>query len=393
MSIFLALVWWTGLAFAVTSTAYLLLAMICVAAHRAAVGPGWPEPAPVTVYKPMCGVEDGLTDALASCLAQQVTSPLQFVFGVADAADAALALAREVAARYPGVECQFVADSTAHGQNPKVANLVNMARAAPPSGIVVLSDSDTVMEPGELQASVDALSTPGVGAVTSLYRGRPGISGEKVRAFGTWLLDYWFLPRSILHARLGPLAVTYGPLTAVRGDVFAAIGGFAALADEMVDDNALGRLVREAGYDVAFSPRIAQTLVNDATVDDLFHHERRWVRVLRAMDPGGFLASVISHAGPLPLLMLVRPDLWAVAGIAAPIVLRWLLALQIARRFGKAPGMAMPGLFALWLRDMFCFATWLSACFVSHVDWRGNRIDLAGPRKDRPMTPAGEGAS
>lgn len=391
MSLLLVLICWLGAVFAVTSSAYLLLAMACVAAHKAATGPGWSDPPATTVYKPMCGVEDGLAEALASCLSQQVASPLRFIFGVADAEDPALALAREVSARYPQVECRFVADPAAHGQNPKVANLVNMARAYPPDGIVVLSDSDTVMEPGELQASIDALSRPGVGAVTSLYRGRPGIPGEKVRTFGTWLLDYWFLPRSILHSRLGPLAVTYGPLTAVRGDVFAAIGGFAAIADEMVDDNALGRLVREAGHEVAFSPRVAQTLVNDPTMDALFHHERRWVRVLRAMDPAGFAASVISHAGPLPLLMLVRPNLLAVAGIAAPILLRWLLALQVAHRFGKAPGMGTPGPLALWLRDLYCFRTWLSACFVSHVDWRGNRIDLAG--KAKALAPAGQGAA
>ncbi len=377
MSLFLALIWWTGLGFALTSTAYLLLAILCVALHRAPAGPGWPEPQPVTVYKPMCGIEDGLADALASCLSQQAAFPLRFVFGVSDAADPALAMAREISACFPGVECRFVADPARHGQNPKVSNLVNMARALPPDGIVVLSDSDTMMEPGELQASIDALSTPGVGAVTSLYRGCPGVAGDRVRTFGTWLLDYWFLPRSILHSRLGPLAVTYGPLTAVRGDVFAAIGGFAAIADEMVDDNALGRLVFAAGHKVAFSPRVAQTLVNDPNLDALFHHERRWVRVLRAMDPAGFVASLISHAGPLPLLMLVRPGFLAAAGIAVPIVLRWLLALQIAGRFGKVAGMSVPGPLSLWLRDLFCFATWLSACFVSHVEWRGARIDMA----------------
>lgn len=383
MSIVISIAWWVGLGFAATSIAYLLLAMACVAAHRASPGPGWPQPPPVTLYKPMCGVEEGLAEALESCLAQQTSFPLRFVFGVADAADPALVLAREISARFPGVECHFVADPSGLGKNPKVANLVNMARAVPPQGVVALSDSDTFMEPGELQASIDALSAPGAGAVTSLYRGRPGVPGDKVRTFGAWLLDYWFLPRSILHARLGPLALTYGPLTALRGDVFARIGGFEAIADEMVDDNALGRLVREAGHEVVFSPRIAQTLVNDATLSELFRHERRWVRVLRAMDPPGFLASVISHSGPLPLLMLARPGPLAAAGFAAPILLRWLLALQIARRFGKADGMAVPGPLALWLRDLFCFATWLSACFVSHVEWRGTRIDLeeaAAPR-------------
>ena len=113
------------------------------------------------------------------------------------------------------------------------------------------------------------------------------------------------------------------------------------------------------------------------------------MRALRHTDPIGFYASVVSHPGPLPLLLLARPGLVAVIGILLPIILRWLLALQIVRKFGRAPGTITPDPITLWVRELFYFAEWLTAIFVSHVQWGGKRIDLSGTRSTDPMTRAG----
>jgi len=376
-------IWWFVAGLTAAAIAYLLLALAVTFAYRPRFGPGWSHPPEVAMFKPMYGLEDGLEEAVATCLAQEIDCPIRYVFGVHNATDPALELARRVAARFPDRKVEFVVDGTVHGLSPKVTNLVNIARAGGLSEVVVLTDSDTVMAPGELQEAIDALSAPGVGAATALYRARPGIPNEPVRMFGAWFLDYWFLPMAALHARLGPLAVTYAPVTAIRRDVLEEIGGFEALADEFADDNALGRLVRQAGHEVVFTPRAAETLANDATLRDLFIHELRWSRTVRGLDPLGFCASVVTHSGPIPLLLLLQPGWIAAFGIAIPILLRWLLARLVVGRFGRAPGLRTPGPVGLWLRDQFNFAVWLSAFFVSHVDWRGQRIALGGSREDR----------
>lgn len=376
-------IWWIAAGLTAAAIAYLLLAVAVAAAYRPRFGPGWPHPPEVVMFKPMYGLEDGLEEAVVSCLAQEIDCPIRYVFGVHHADDPALDLARRVAARFPDRKAEFVVDGTVHGLNPKVSNLVNIARAGGLSDIVVLTDSDTFMAPGELQEAIDALSASGVGAATALYRARPGIPYESVRMFGAWFLDYWFLPMAALHARLGPLAVTYAPVTAIRRDVLDEIGGLKVLADEFADDNALGRLVRQAGYEVVFTPRTAETLANDATLRDLFTHELRWSRTVRGLDPIGFVASVVTHSGPIPLLLLLQPGWIAAGGIVLPVLLRWLLARLVVGRFGRAQGLKTPGPIGLWLRDQFNFAVWLSAFFVSHVDWRGQRIALDGSHKDR----------
>jgi ceramide glucosyltransferase len=374
----LSALWWAAAAITAAAAAYLLLAMAAVAAWKSRPGPGWTEAPRVTLLKPLCGLEDGLEEGIASFLRQQVAGPVTFVFGVAEAEDPALTLARQVAARFPETDCRFVVDPQVHGPNPKVSNLVNMIRdagdTATPGDVVIISDSDTVIEPGVLQRTIDALAAPGIGAVTALYRARPGIAGDPLRSFGAWFIDYWFLPMATLHARLAPLSVSYGPLTAVRGDVLARVGGLEALADHLSDDAELGRLIRAAGWAIAFAPDPVETLVNDAAHRDLFDHELRWSRTVRGLDPAGFFASVVSHPGPLPLLLLLRPGWIAAIGILAPIVLRWLLALLVERRFGRAPGLRGPGPLGLWLRDCYCFAVWAAAAVVARVGWRGRRL-------------------
>lgn len=240
----------------------------------------------------------------------------------------------------------------------------------------MVSDSDVVIPPGALQAVIDALSAPGVGGVTSLYRGRPGHGGDAVRNIGAWYLDYWALPMAALHARLGALDVTYGPLTAVRREVLEQGGGFAALASQLCDDAALGRMVLASGFKLAFAPHVVETLVNDASLGELFAHELRWSRTDRGEHPLGNLATVVSHPGPLPLLLLLHPGLIAAIGFIVPIVLRWLLARLVEHRFGRAETAAPPGLAGIWLRDLLCWAVWLRGLTVRQVEWRGNRLAM-----------------
>ena len=92
----------------------------------------------------------------------------------------------------------------------------------------------------------------------------------------------------------------------------------------------------------------------------LFAHELRWSRTDRGEHPIGNLATVVSHPGPLPLLLLLHPGWIAALGIVLPILLRWLLARLVERRFGRAETAARPGLIGMWLRDLACFAVWLA---------------------------------
>ena len=375
MALGLSMIWWAALTLSAAACAYRLLALWAVATWRPVSGAGWPDATSVTVLKPLCGLEDGLETALASFLGQQTSQPLRFVFGAAQPDDPALTLARQLVDRFPDCIAEFVADSALHGPNRKVSNLVNMAQRGL-GDLVVISDSDIVIPPGALQAAINALSADGIGGVTSLYRGRPGIAGSQTRTFGAWYLDCWSLPMAALHARLGELDVTYGPLTIVRGDVLRRGGGLKSIAAQLCDDAALGRLVLAQGMKLGFAPLVVETLVNDASPRDLFAHELRWSRTDRGEHPVGNLATVVSHPGPLPLLLLLQPGWIAAFGIALPVLLRWALARLVEARFGRADSSSRIGLLGVILRDLACFGVWLAGLTASSVEWRGQRLTV-----------------
>src|SRR5579859_1446861 len=107
-------------------------------------------PLPVTILKPLCGAEPLLEQALESSFAQTY-SDFQIVFGVQDPSDPALAVVERVRSRFAARDVHVVVDSTMHGPNRKVSNLINMLPFARHE-ILVISDSDLHLPPTYLDS-------------------------------------------------------------------------------------------------------------------------------------------------------------------------------------------------------------------------------------------------
>ena len=106
---------------------------------------------PVTILKPLHGDEPLLEEALATYFTQDYPA-FQIVFGLQDAADPALHVLRRLKARFPGVDVTVVVDSTPHGANHKIANLINMLPHAQ-HDVLVIADSDIHAAPTTWTAS------------------------------------------------------------------------------------------------------------------------------------------------------------------------------------------------------------------------------------------------
>src|SRR5262245_29339012 len=136
---------------------------------------------PVSILKPLRGLDDGLEENLRSFFTLDY-SRYEIVFAAGDGADPALEVARRVSAGYPRIPCRVVADSTTVGVNPKVNNLANAAlRAA--HEVLLISDSNVRAAPDHLRVLVSHLESPGVGLVSSTFRatGEGGVGGRLER--------------------------------------------------------------------------------------------------------------------------------------------------------------------------------------------------------------------
>jgi ceramide glucosyltransferase len=344
--------------------------------HRASQLPPAMLPG-ITVLKPLYGDEPLLEAALASICAQQY--PLfQIVFGVQDPADPALRAVARVRARFPNHDITVVVDNTADGANRKVANLMNMVPFAR-HDVLVIADSDMHAAPDYLRHIASALAEPDVGLVTTLYTGLPANRGLAA-GLGATGITHLFLPGAMIARRLGRQDCL-GATMALRRGTLEAVGGVAALVNNMADDHLLRRLVRDRGLRVGLAATVPATTVAEASLGDLFRHELRWGRTILALTPILFALSAIQYplAWALLALALSGGEQWALALLLAAWAVRALLARGIDHALGLS-ATAAP-IWLLPLRDLISIAVLLASFAGRDVQWRGRTMRAGDARR------------
>lgn len=326
---------------------------------------------PVTILKPLYGAEPGLRENLGSA-AEQDYPVHQLVLGVADPADAAVPLARAVMRELPGRDIALVVDSRKHGTNAKVSNLLNMLPAAK-YDLLVLADSDIRVAPDYLAAVTAPLADPRVGLVTCLYRGRS--SGGLWSDLGALWVDFGFLPAALLAEALGAGDGCFGATIALSRSVLDRVGGLARLRDELADDHRLGQAVRGLGLEIALSRHLVETGVWEPSLRDLWRHELRWARTMRAVAPLGYACSLPMHAVALSLIAAAagRFALTSCAFVAISCLLRWAGARLVA----GALALDTRRLWLLPVRDLLSFAVFLASFLGRGVVWRERTFRVA----------------
>ena len=292
--------------------------------------------------------------------------------------DPALAVVKRLSARFPDADIAVVVNAAAHGVNGKISNLINMFPLAKHDTLVI-ADSDVWSPPGTLAALAATLARPGVGLVTTLYAGRPA-SPALAATLGTAWINHVFLPGALLACALGRQDCL-GATMALRRDTLAASGGLAALADEIADDQMLGRRVRALGLRVALAPVIVATTVAETTLAALFRHELRWGRTIRALEPLGFALSALQY-----------PLAWAILAMTLAGGAEWTVTLFIAAWAARnAAARGIDGELArfdptlvtripIWLfpvRDVLSLVVLIAAHLGRNVEWRGQILRTA----------------
>jgi ceramide glucosyltransferase len=370
--------YWSSIAallIAIVGCGYLLAATVLVGRFARAQTSGTPATTPtVTILKPLYGDDTGLFDNLLSFAEQRYAGALQIICGVADAHDPAVAVVERLRGAPTTRNIELVIDVTLHGANRKVSNLINMAPRIRHE-VVILSDSDIRVAPEYLARVIAALQQPRVGAVTCLYHG--------VAANGLWsqlgalFINAHFLPSVVLGLASGLAQPCFGSTIALKRSTLDAIGGFAAFADRLDDDYAIGAAVRERGHVVAIPPFTVAHLGSEAALGELWQHELRWARTIRNIAPLGHAGSVVMH-----------PLAWAVAALAlspwsgllmpaaaatiAAVLCRVVLLRRVARGFAlpSQPYWMVP------VRDLLSFAVFVASFLGRDVSWKGHRYRL-----------------
>ena len=346
---------------------YLVWAAVVAAGFTREPAPESPVSPPMTLLKPLKGDEPALLRNLASFCAQDYPAPIQIVFGVQAATDDAIPVVRRLEADYPDRDMRLVVEPAAHGANLKISNLINMTPAAS-HACLVLSDSDIAAPPDTLVRVAAALAEPGVGGVTCLYHG--------VAAAGFWsqlsalAIDGHFLPNVLVGLRSGLATPCFGSTIALRRSDLAAIGGFAAFADVLADDYAIGAALRAKNLRIAIPRFLVGHSCAEASLVDLWRHELRWARTIRAVDPKGHAGSAVTH--PLAFAVLASAAGAPMAGLILAI-LAITCRIVLLHVLARSHGLASPRYWLVPVRDVLSFAVFAWSFCGRDLTWRGRR--------------------
>src|ERR1700736_3454877 len=306
---------------------------------------------PVTILKPLCGAEPETYECLRS-FCDQAYPEFQVVFGVCDSNDPVLAIVHRLQTEFPQRHLAVAIDRCQHGSNRKVSNLINMMPLARHE-LLVLSDSDVRVQRDYLAKVAAPLHDGGVGVVTCAYRGRPRRGLWSL--LGSLFVNEWFMPSVRVAAMAGSRSFAFGATIAIRREVLASIGGFAAIANQLADDYRLGELTRRRGLRTVLSEVVVETSVDERSLGDLVRHELRWLRTIRAVRPLGYALSFVTLGlGPDALGSLAAAGARAALAMLAITALARLM-LHFTARDARA---AWSQLWVLPLTDLLVLALW-----------------------------------
>jgi len=354
---------------ALAATAYWLLVVVAALRWRSESPPRplAPSPAPVSILKPVRGRDPHFYEAIRSHALQDYPE-YEILFGTSDPDDPASADIRRLIAEFPNRNIRLITTST-RMPNHKVGVLADLAAQAR-HPLLLVNDSDIRVPPDYLRQITATLDHPQTGLVTCLYRAQSDKWPGRWEALG---VATEFIP-SVLVARLiGSAEFALGSTLLLRAADLQRIGGFAAIGDYLADDYRLGLEITRLGLHVTFASPIVETQLSGETWGDVWRHQLRWTRTIRASRAGGYFGYIVTHA-TFWAIVAILAGAWP-AGAAA-LAIRLLAGVLVGTRILRDPAVARRA----WLipfRDLWGFAIWCCGAFGSTVEWRGQHLRIA----------------
>jgi ceramide glucosyltransferase len=345
------LVW----AIAILGAGYPLIALIACFRHLLSRDPEPGYMPPVSILKPVHGVDPQMQHAVRTHLEQDYPE-FELLCGVADLNDPAVSVLGT-----PVVHCPTKAP------NGKVGVLTDLDRAAR-FPIRVINDSDISVPRDYLQRVVAPLADPSVGVVTCLYRAGAESFPGKWEALG---IATDFAPSVLVAPLFGINEFALGSTIAYRAEDFARTGGFPGIADYIADDYQLGKRISGLGKKVWLSQVVVETQLGGETFGDVWAHQLRWARTIR-LARGAYAGLPFTNTSLWALGLLVL-GAWKLA--AALLVLRLVLGVAVGWGVLRS-GIVLRYWYLMPFRDLWGFGVWLAGMTGDKVVWRDRRLTL-----------------
>lgn len=346
---------------------YQLAALFAAARHIARRDPAPGYTPPVSILKPVRGLDPHFREALRSH-AELDYPTFEILLGVADPGDPAVPEIRRLIDEHPGAPMRLIV-CRREAPNRKVAVLEALAAEAT-HPVLLVNDADIHVPRDYLRRVVAPLTDPDVGLVTCLYHALADTWPARLEALG---IATDFAPSVLVAPLAGVREFGLGSTLAFRAEHLRAIGGFAAIAAFLADDYQLARRITSLGLRVHLSKTVVATTLAEGSWRGVWKHQVRWHRTIRVSKGAAYWGIAVTQA-----------SLWALAAAAvgwwsvALVILAARSAAGLLTGIGVLRCPATARLFWLMpIRDLGGFAVWLASLVGRTVDWRGRKLRLS----------------
>ena len=368
-----------ALAGSFTSTIYLAMTLAATVRHlrraRMAQAGASATPAvslpPVTIFKPVHGMEEQLAANLESFF-QQDYPDYEVIFGARDADNPAVKIAEEIRARYPQVPSRIIFSGPPAWPNAKVFSLDMMISASSRSYFII-SDSDVQVAPDFLRNTIPPLLDQSVGLVTCMYRGIAASDfWSSLEALG---LSVEMSSGVMVADMMEGMRFALGPAMAMRRDAIDAIGGIAAVADYYSDDFELGNRIWAKDYKVVLSHHIVRNVLTSRSLLRTLGDQLRWMKSTRYSRPAGHAGTGLTYAMPFGILGLIAAGAlghWTlgIGLFALTCMNRMIQSIAVGWTVARDPR-AVRFCWLYPMRDLFGFVAWAISYTSRDFYWRG----------------------
>ena len=352
------------------SCVYCLLSILAARRYLAVCPASAADRPPISVLKPLSGLDPGLEENLRSFFTQEYPE-YELLLSVRHADDPAVAVVNRLKQDFPARPATLIVTGDPPYPNHKVFALECMRRAARHE-ILVMSDSDIRAASGFLATIAAEFSDARTGLITCPYRAVPGPSFWSV--VEAMMMNTEFLSGVLTARMLEGMKFALGPTIAARYGVLAELGGLDALREYLAEDFVMGKLAAERGHGVVLSSFVIEHHIGTMPFRAKASHRLRWCRSTRRSRPAGYAGQVFTNPTPLVLVLLcLAPALWPLAAVAC--LLRAANAWAVAGRILHDP-LCSRRWWLIPVADLISFAFWLAGFFGRTIQWRGRRYLL-----------------
>ena len=356
------------------------LATLAIAYRRcrpaAVSGSDETSPPPVTLVRPLCGVEAFSLETLNASFALEHPS-LDLIFCVARENDPIIPMVRAAIAAHPSVPARLLIGDDAFSMNPKLNNMVTGWRAARHERLIFI-DSNVLVPPDAIGRLL-ATWRPDTGVVSA-----PPV-GCRPDGFGAHL-ECAFL--NTFQARWQYAGDTCGFGFAQGKTLFYRKSDLDRsqlrdLADEPAEDAATTKMVWRLGLRVRLGPPSSQPL-GMRPIADVWGRQLRWARLRRVTFLLAFLPEIVS--GTMVPTLLIVSAAFAAGWLVAPVVFVYLAtwyAAEVALAFSCGWPVAWQTLPAMLFRDVMMPLVWIGAFMGRSFTWQGTAMRVAKPRRPK----------